>query len=239
MALPQLRDVTAPRSPRELPDRLDSERDMNSDVLTSAEAQRLAEEATFADTAYAKFANQLALNETFFRKYAAPVHDWDWREWGAKRLGSVAGCRLLDYGCGAGEEAVYLAKLGAHVTAIDISPMGVQLTTERAKFNGVDGRLTAMRRCDPTEFPDESFEIVHGWHPSSSDWRLDCAKCAASGKRTGSVLRTWGIHPSSSAFDPKRTTTRRASAPSCGTDRHAASVSASRAKPFHHFALAA
>jgi SAM-dependent methyltransferase len=137
---------------------------MNADVLASVEAQRLTEEAAFADTAYAKFANQLALNETFFHKYAAPAHDWDWREWGAKRLGNVAGCRLLDYGCGAGEEAVYFAKLGASVTAIDISPVGVQLTNERARFNGVDARLTATRmRCDPTEFPDASFDVVHGF----------------------------------------------------------------------------
>ena len=137
---------------------------MNTDALAPVEAQRLTEEAMFADTAYAKFANQLALNETFFRKYAAPANDWDWREWGAKRLGNVAGCRLLDYGCGAGEEAVYLAKLGAQVTAIDISPVGVQLTSDRARFNGVDARLTAIRmRCDPTEFPDGSFDVVHGF----------------------------------------------------------------------------
>ena len=104
-------------------------------MSTVREQARLADEARFADQAYAMYANDLPLNQTFFRKYAEPRDDWDWRQYGAKLLGSVQGCRVLDYGCGQGEEAVYLAKLGAHVTAIDISPVGIQLTKERARLN--------------------------------------------------------------------------------------------------------
>ncbi len=126
--------------------------------------QRLRDEATFADTFYAVAARDLTLNETFFRKYAQPRDAWDWRQWGAKRLGRIAGCQLLDFGCGAGEEAVYLAKLGAYVTAIDISPVGVRLTRERARVNGVSDRLVARQmRADPTEFPDASFDVIHGF----------------------------------------------------------------------------
>ena len=87
--------------------------------------------------AYARYANELRLNQIFFNKYAKPQDDWDWRQYGAKLLGSVSGCRVLDYGCGQGEESVYLAKMGAHVTAIDISPVGVRLTNERARLNVV------------------------------------------------------------------------------------------------------
>jgi SAM-dependent methyltransferase len=136
-------------------------------VIANAEEQeqaRLADEARFADQAYARYANDLRLNRIFFNKYAEPQDDWDWRQYGAKLLGSVTGCRVLDYGCGQGEEAVYLAKMGGHVTAIDISPVGVRLTNERARLNGVGDRVNAMlMRCDPTEFLSESFDVIHGF----------------------------------------------------------------------------
>lgn len=138
----------------------------SGNLATSEEKEqaRLADEARFADRAYARYANDLLLNPTFYTKYAEPRDDWDWRQYGAKLLGCVRGCRVLDYGCGQGEEAVYLAKMGAHVTAIDISPVGVRLTNERARLNGVGDRVSAtLMRCDPTEFPSESFDVIHGF----------------------------------------------------------------------------
>jgi SAM-dependent methyltransferase len=136
----------------------------NVAISEGHEQARLADEARFADQAYARYAHELHLNQSFFEKYAEPQDDWDWRQYGAKLLGSVRGCRVLDYGCGQGEEAVYLAKMGAHVTAIDISPVGIRLTKERARLNGVGDRVNAkLMRCDPTEFPSESFDVIHGF----------------------------------------------------------------------------
>ncbi|HXJ06268.1 MAG TPA: class I SAM-dependent methyltransferase [Candidatus Acidoferrum sp.] len=136
----------------------------NCPLSAEQEQARLADEARFADQAYARYAHNLRLNENFLKKYAEPQHDWDWRQYGAKLLGSVRDCRVLDYGCGQGEEAIYLAKMGAQVTAIDISPVGIELTNERAKLNGVGDRVTAMlMRCDPTEFHSESFDVIHGF----------------------------------------------------------------------------
>src|SRR5437667_11292967 len=126
--------------------------------------QQLREEAAFADSHYAQYANELAVNAAMFRKYTHPKDRWDWRQYGASLLGSVDGRRLLDPGCGMGEEAVYFALRGAHVTAIDISLVGVEIARKRAAYNGVEDRVRAeMMRADQTEFADESFDIVHGF----------------------------------------------------------------------------
>jgi SAM-dependent methyltransferase len=67
----------------------------------------------------------------------------------------------LDYGCGQGEEAAYFASLGADVTAIDISEIGIRVGRERAMANNLDVDFRVIS-CTPTEFPDESFDVVHG-----------------------------------------------------------------------------
>lgn len=121
-------------------------------------------EAAFGDAHYAKFAGDLGIDPRMFRKYAEPRNAWDPRDFGARRLGSVAGKELLDLGCGMGEEAAYFARLGARVTAIDVSPVGVELTRKRAELNGLAERVRAMvMSADPTGFADESFDIVHGF----------------------------------------------------------------------------
>jgi len=124
----------------------------------------LRDEAKFADSEYAPWAGDLAVQEQMFRKYSAPSDMWDWRQFAVRLLGDVSGKRMLDYGCGKGEEATYFAKLGAKVTAFDISEIGVRIANERAKFNGVGDRVDAriMRAEDTVQFPDQSFDIVHG-----------------------------------------------------------------------------
>jgi 2-polyprenyl-3-methyl-5-hydroxy-6-metoxy-1,4-benzoquinol methylase len=86
---------------------------------------------------------------------------WDWRQRAARLLGDVRDHYLLDYGCGQGEESAYFAKLGAHVTAIDISEVGIRVGRERAEAHGLDIDFRVMP-CAPTDFPDGCFDIVHG-----------------------------------------------------------------------------
>jgi 2-polyprenyl-3-methyl-5-hydroxy-6-metoxy-1,4-benzoquinol methylase len=124
---------------------------------------RLRDEAQFSDAEYRVYIDDLDINQTMFSKYSEPRERWDWRQFAAMLLGDIQGKSLLDFGCGMGEEAIYFAQLGAQVTAIDISEVGVELTQRRAAHNRLGDRVDArVMRADPTEFPSESFDIIHG-----------------------------------------------------------------------------
>jgi len=121
----------------------------------------LHEEAEFANRDYAKHADELEINPVMSRRYFTPDDVSDWRQMSALLLGDLRGKDLLDMACGMGEESVYFAKLGANVTGIDISRVGVESLRSRAAFHGLS--ITALEmRADPTEFPDASVDRVHG-----------------------------------------------------------------------------
>jgi len=121
----------------------------------------LREEADFANEDYRPHAGRLEINPDMFRRYCSPAELWDWRQRSAQLLGDVTGKQLLDLGCGLGEESIYFAKLGAHVTAIDISQVGIASVRQRAAFHGLDIRALEMR-ADPTSFASASFDRIHG-----------------------------------------------------------------------------
>jgi len=121
----------------------------------------LRDEASFANQDYAPYADDLSINPKMFRRYHTPSELWDWRQLAALLLGELEGKDLLDLACGMGEESVYFAKLGARVTGIDISDVGIASLKKRAAFHHLD--ITALEmRVDPTSFPDDSFDRVHG-----------------------------------------------------------------------------
>src|SRR5436190_6532336 len=120
-------------------------------------------EAAFADREYAPYDGDLRLCEKMVTRYARPRQRWDWRQFAAQLLGDVRGRALLDFGCGMGEEAVCFARLGADVTAIDVSPVGVRMTRDRAARNGLSDRVSPhVMDATALTFPDGSFDLVHG-----------------------------------------------------------------------------
>lgn len=125
------------------------------------ETERLREEAEFANSEYSSMLGDTRLNARMLAKYQRPCQMWDWRQRAARLLGDVRRRKLLDYGCGQGEEAAYFATLGAHVTAIDISEVGIRVGRERAAANNLDIDFLIMS-CTATGFPDASFDIVYG-----------------------------------------------------------------------------
>ena len=82
----------------------------------------------------------------------------------------VAGKEVLEVGCGMGTHAAMLARAGARLTAVDITPRAVEATRRRFELFGLSGRI---ERADAEQLPfqNETFDLVWSWgaiHHSSS-----------------------------------------------------------------------
>ncbi len=69
---------------------------------------------------------------------------------------------MLEYGCGTGSYAFFLAEYGAKVIGIDISETGIKLAKERAKQEMVENVQFLLMDAEAMEFEDNSFDIVCG-----------------------------------------------------------------------------
>ena len=96
-----------------------------------------------------------------------PDDDWldheSWIRYCYQCIGNVNGKQVLDYGCGAGFSTVVLARLGAWVSAFDISPQQVALAKKRAEANAVGGSVRIeLMAAEQLRYEDSSFDAVHG-----------------------------------------------------------------------------
>ncbi len=73
----------------------------------------------------------------------------------------LQGRRVLDFACGAGLTAAFLAQRGALVTGIDISPASIERARELAERVGLSIELLAGE-LTPATFPPGSFDAVVG-----------------------------------------------------------------------------
>lgn len=81
----------------------------------------------------------------------------------AKLMGKVSSMKILNLGCGLGEEAVYFAKKGAKVSAIDISKEMLNITKDLAKKNKVEKNISFhCMSVEKLEFKDDIFDRVVG-----------------------------------------------------------------------------
>jgi 27-O-demethylrifamycin SV methyltransferase len=103
--------------------------------------------------------------------------------------GIDAGVQVLDVGCGTGTPACHLARLGARVTGITTSPVGVEAATERARREGVADRVSFLERDGMDNgFDDGSFDrvwVLESSHLMRERDRLvaECARVLRSGGR--------------------------------------------------------
>jgi SAM-dependent methyltransferase len=88
----------------------------------------------------------------------------DWSQWLALRrwLAVPKGARVLDVGCGVGRWSRRLARRGAAVTGIDLSPTMIAQARQRAAADGVSGRC----RFETQDLRDldagDQFDLVLG-----------------------------------------------------------------------------
>lgn len=86
----------------------------------------------------------------------------------------LPGARVLEIGCGMGLHTELMAKAGARVTAIDITPSAVEATRKRLALKGL---AADVRECDAEHLPFEagSFDFVWSWgviHHSANTARV-------------------------------------------------------------------
>lgn len=84
-----------------------------------------------------------------------------------ERLGAAfgPGDRVLELGCGTGEDALWLARRGAAVTATDVSPAMLRVAEAKARAAGLAGRMRFLAldagRLD--QHPDAPAELDGAW----------------------------------------------------------------------------
>lgn len=95
-------------------------------------------------------------------RYSSPQPDTPYQlEYSAYLLGDLSGRTVVDYGCGAGENSVLLAKRNAHVIGIDISPDLLELAKHRMELHGIHNNYDfRVGSCLDTGLPDHSVDGV-------------------------------------------------------------------------------
>lgn len=74
----------------------------------------------------------------------------------------LVGRRVLEVGCGMGSHARLLCEAGAELTAIDLTPKGVEQTSTRLNVSGLAADVRIMDAEDMA-FPDDTFDFVWSW----------------------------------------------------------------------------
>lgn len=122
-----------------------------------AEMERSRSEATHVNL------DSLRINDT--RRYMDPPANTCYPlEYSFHLLGDVRGKRVVDLGCGTGENTVLLALKGADVYALDISQDLVGLAKKRLAINRASAERVhfMVSSAHVTGIPDESVDIVLG-----------------------------------------------------------------------------
>lgn len=103
------------------------------------------------------------IDDALLDRYTRELRGTHELEFRLQLVGALAGQRVLDVGCGDGTQAVLLARLGARVTGLDVSPRSVELAVARAALNGVESRCDFI--CSPIETATvarQAFDVIWG-----------------------------------------------------------------------------
>jgi len=109
---------------------------------------------------------QLIRDEKAFKRHFANTKFYSvavrseeyYQEWLRARC---PGAKALDYCCGSGENAIFMAKCGADVVGIDISPEGVENARSNALHEGVTtGCRFEVMDGEAMTFPGNTFDVI-------------------------------------------------------------------------------
>ncbi|MEV4105001.1 class I SAM-dependent methyltransferase [Nonomuraea sp. NPDC049649] len=97
---------------------------------------------------------------------------------------------VLDLGCGDGGDALWLARRGWHVTAVDISAVAVERLDVLARSQGLGDRVIAVRHDLHESFPQGGFDLIcaHYLHTPFELDRAAVLRSAAHALRVGGRL---------------------------------------------------
>ena len=124
--------------------------------------EELKKELEFQAERAAKIESVTPTPNYVFERYRKSSLPWVFpKEMLFRSLGQLSGKEILDVGCGEGELSTQLAKLGARVTGIDISPELIEVARKRATADAVQEH-TEFLVWDILEkpLPEERFDLV-------------------------------------------------------------------------------
>jgi ubiquinone/menaquinone biosynthesis C-methylase UbiE len=118
--------------------------------------ERLKREAEFHDHRYA---DDTSASRDPFYEVARRAFD----RYKEQVLEAPSGLRVLEYGCGPGSQAYDLARAGAQVDGIDISPVAIGMARRAAAARGLADRCTFnVMNAEAMTFPDATFDRIVG-----------------------------------------------------------------------------
>ncbi len=77
--------------------------------------------------------------------------------------GVIRPCKAIDFGCGTGNYAIYLASKGFDVTGVDISPTAIRIAGENADQKGIHCRFVIGDVLGQLQEIRETFEFAFDW----------------------------------------------------------------------------
>jgi 2-polyprenyl-3-methyl-5-hydroxy-6-metoxy-1,4-benzoquinol methylase len=90
-------------------------------------------------------------------------HNQDWEFLREIKELNLQGKTLLEIGCGTGAYVVQFAHLGAKVVAFDLSSSAIEVGIERARYYGLEDRITYnCTSAESMDYPDETFDVIVG-----------------------------------------------------------------------------